>query len=81
MLTKDQQRSNTLRRTLSGTFRVVRSDVQSAETMRTNCRSGMPGRWILRDCIMLLLCADARESIPPGEPMERSEPTVAKLRG
>ena len=59
MLTSDQQLSNILRRNSSETFRVERPDVHSAETSNTNWRSGIPGRWILRVCMVIIVIAAA----------------------
>ena len=59
VLTRAQQLSNTLRRRSSGTFNVERPEVHRADTNRTNCRSGMPGRWIFRVCIVIILIAAA----------------------
>ena len=57
VLMSAQQLSNTFRRNSSETFRVLRPDVHSAETNKTNWRSGIPGRWILRVCIVIILIA------------------------
>jgi hypothetical protein len=44
-----QQRSNRVVRISDGTFSVVRSAVQRADTNRTNCKSGIPEFWISND--------------------------------
>jgi hypothetical protein len=49
--TSAQQRSKIVRRKSSGTLIVVRLTVQRAETKSTNCKSGIPGFWMSRDCI------------------------------
>lgn len=54
VLTKAQQLSNTFRRRSSGTLISVSPDVQSAVTISTNWRSGIPGRWRSRVCIRTL---------------------------
>lgn len=62
MLTSAQQASNTLRRRSSGTFSVSNPEVHNADTTSTNWRSGIPGRWIFRDCIVIILAAPAEGS-------------------
>src|SRR6266850_7545785 len=44
-----QQRSNRVVRSSDGTFSVVSSAVQRADTNRTNCKSGIPEFWISND--------------------------------
>jgi len=44
-----QQRLKIVVRSSDGTLSVVRSAVQSADTNRTNCKSGSPGFWISND--------------------------------
>lgn len=62
VLTKAQQASKTLRRRSSGTFSVSNPDVHKADTTSTNWRSGIPGCWIFRDCIVVILDAAAKAS-------------------
>ena len=50
--TSDQHRSKICRRRSSGTLMVVRLAVQRAVTKSTNCKSGIPGCWTSRDCIL-----------------------------
>ena len=56
--TKDQHRSKIIRRRPSGTLMVFRSAVQRAVTKSTNCKSGIPGCWTLRDGIFPTLSTE-----------------------
>ncbi len=73
MLTNAQQLSKTLRRRSSGTFNVAKPDVHSADTRRTNCNSGISGRWIFRVCIVIILIATARGVNFPRAPLDEYE--------
>ena len=72
LVDRDQQLSNTFRRNSSETFRVLRPDVHSAETNKTNWRSGIPGRWIFRVCMVIILIAATKGVNFSGLPTDAS---------
>lgn len=73
--TSAQHRSKIVRRRSSETLIVFRLAVQRAVTKSTNCKSGIPGFWTLRDCIRMSIIDRARSRV--NHRRARSRPSLS----